>query len=339
MTTIQSREMPEHEVGISFLRTIAALFVVLIHSAGMDSASAVFFQSLARFSVPAFVMISGYGMLAKQHHGSHLAKKCAALFAKMLIWAAIYYLYDLLRGQRSYAGIRSLLIYLLTEPAHLWYCYASIALYLLTPVLYVFCKNASRKEYQYTLALTFLLGSVVLLLVRSGWFPLLQMIVDKMKIPYTLGFLHLYLLGGYIRKFGLPQKKDRLVLYLLGVAGTAAAFFGTLFLSARNLQTDLFMSFFAPTSILAGAACFVFIQQTFLSLGDRVQAAQRAIRRISGCTLGIYLLHPLILMLLERILSPAPHPLLTPLRALLAFALSLLLVFIAKHIPVLKRLV
>ena len=65
------------------------------------------------------------------------------------------------------------------------------------------------------------MGSVVVILLRSGCFPLLTVIVDRAKLPCTLGFLFLFLLGGYLRRYGIPSAVHRRVLYLLGLAGVA----------------------------------------------------------------------------------------------------------------------
>lgn len=238
------------------MRIIAAFFVVMIHASGLGSFSAVVYNSVARFSVPVFVIISGYYLLTCPPKGTALGKKGLRLFLLMLLWSAVYYGYGLYSGSLTFTGARGLFTYLLTEPVHLWYLYAAIALYLFTPLLYIFCEHAGRRVFLYALTLSFLMGSVVVILLRSGCFPLLTVIVDRAKLPCTLGFLFLFLLGGYLRRYGIPSAVHRRVLYLLGLAGVAVTVLCTWTLPAWGLPQDLLLSFFAPNVLVASAAFF-----------------------------------------------------------------------------------
>ena len=224
----------KYDTDTGLMRILAALGVVIIHCAAINTFSGVFFNGIARFSVPVFVIISGYYMLARKPDGGRLARKCVRLFALMLFWSAVYYGTDLLRGVRTFDGPGAALTYLFTEPVHLWYLYATITLYLFTPLLAVFTEHASRAEYRYALALAFFFGSPVVILVRSGWIPILSTILDKMKVPYLLGMAFMYLLGGYLRRYGLESPRLRGALYGLGAAGAAITVAGTRWIQANG---------------------------------------------------------------------------------------------------------
>lgn len=270
------------------MRIIAAFFVVMIHASGLGSFSAVVYNSVARFSVPVFVIISGYYLLTCPPKGTALGKKGLRLFLLMLLWSAVYYGYGLYSGSLTFTGARGLFTYLLTEPVHLWYLYAAIALYLFTPLLYIFCEHAGRRVFLYALTLSFLMGSVVVILLRSGCFPLLTVIVDRAKLPCTLGFLFLFLLGGYLRRYGIPSAVHRRVLYLLGLAGVAVTVLCTWTLPAWGLPQDLLLSFFAPNVLVASAAFFVFVQQAVRHAHPQAPRVQAILHEMAGCTLGIY---------------------------------------------------
>lgn len=53
----------QYDTDTEVMRIIAAFFVVMIHASGLGSFSAVVYNSVARFSVPVFVIISGYYLL------------------------------------------------------------------------------------------------------------------------------------------------------------------------------------------------------------------------------------------------------------------------------------
>lgn len=170
------------------------------------SAAEVIWLSAARFSVPLFVIISGFYLLAPPQPGRKLIEKTLRLLWLMLFWSAVYYLYVRLTGTMS-GGAAALAVYLLTQPVHLWYLYAAAALYLFTPVFFVFAEHAGRSVYRYALFLCFLFGSVITILLRSESFPLLADIMDKTKIAALLGFPGLFLLGGGISGgFRLPAE-------------------------------------------------------------------------------------------------------------------------------------
>lgn len=119
--------------GTAWMRLLAAYFVVLIHAAWRFSAAEVIWLSAARFSVPLFIIISGFYLLASPQPGRKLIEKTLRLLWLMLFWSAVYYLYVRLTGTMS-GGAAALAVYLLTQPVHLWYLYAAAALYLFTPV-------------------------------------------------------------------------------------------------------------------------------------------------------------------------------------------------------------
>ncbi len=245
--------------GTAWMRLLAAYFVVLIHAAWRFSAAEVIWLSAARFSVPLFVIISGFYLLASPQPGRKLIEKTLRLLWLMLFWSAVYYLYVRLTGTMS-GGAAALAVYLLTQPVHLWYLYAAAALYLFTPVFFVFAEHAGRSVYRYALFLCFLFGSVITILLRSESFPLLADIMDKTKIAALLGFPGLFLLGGYFRRFP-TARRGRILLCVAALFSVAATAAWTWRYSAPKQQIEpLLMSFFAPGAVLPAAALFAVLQ-------------------------------------------------------------------------------
>jgi len=340
MTAEKTVKTAKRNTDTDVMRVVASFFVVLLHSSGIGTATDIFCASFSRFSVPVFAIISGYYMLGRRVGGKELAKKCLRLFLLMLVWSALYCAYSLAAGDAAWGGAGWLAGYLLTEPIHLWYLYAAIGLFIFTPVFYVFCKNSSRREYVYALALTFLFGAVIVTLMKTGRAPVLALIVDKMKVAPTLGFVFLYLFGGYVRRFGVGRR-SRYAFYALGLIGTAVTVAGAFISLSRGALNENWLSFFAPNVILASAAFFLLIHS--LPFGRDGRGEPALIRELSLCSLGIYLLHPLLILIMQRneqlYWHSAPAPLLVPLRAVITYALSALVVFCMRRVPLIKRLV
>ena len=318
------------------IRIAAAFFVVVIHSAATAPVSvwSIFLNSAARFSVPVFVMLSGRYMLSKRRDISETAWKAAVLIGIMILWSALYYAYEIFAGGRKYVGIADTAVYLLTEPVHLWYLYMTAALYLFTPIFYVFCENAEKRIMQYTLALTFILGSIVTMALRTPCAETLTVIVGKMHIDCSLGFVFCYLLGDYIRRYGISR---RVRIYILSIAGIIITFSGTLYLSHSGELNDFLYSFFAPNVLAVSVGFYVFACNLKIKNKEKTPMF---LRNAAMCSFGIYLVHPLVLDVFNKYIRINALSGAAPLtRALCAFAVSFLLVSIIRKIPFVRRIV
>ena len=281
--------MDTHDYRIDRLRLLACFGVVMLHSSTGIGFGDLALNALFRFSVPVFVIISGWFQLSAQVSPKRLAQKSLRLFGKLLLWAGIFQVYlRLVRGAWS----EDLLTQLLTEPYHLWYLYATIGLYLLTPVLYPFVRSAEKWEYRYALGVCFTLGCVGVTLERLAWLPTLSVILAQSKLPLSLGFLFLYLLGGYFRRFGLEHRRFWLTAGVLSAAVSIIASFTD--------QRDQLLSFYSPNAALSGGACFLL----YLTRKPPKERFRPILAEASSCTMGVYLLHPLISKLLKPHLRP-----------------------------------
>ncbi len=311
------------EGNADLLRVFASLLVVLLHVSAVygDSGWGIVYNGVSRCAVPLFVMLSGRYLLAQPPSVRRMGKKSLRLFGVMVLWAAAYFAVELLRGTHSWQGAGDFAAYLVTQPVHLWYLWAAIALYLFTPCLAVFCQNAPRKIVDYALALAFLFGSVVTILLRTQRFPLLAQVVDQMKMDATLGFLFCYLAGWRLRRFS-PARRRKAALLLLGGLGLAATWAGAL--AFRGTGTaSLFLSFYAPNVLLTALGGYVLFDG--FCPGPRWAWLEKR----AGSTMGVYLVHILVLWVLGDALAPLaqrfPLGLVIPAETLLVFLASLAL--------------
>lgn len=331
----------KYDADADLMRVICAFFVCMSHGSSTRTFAAVAYNCFSRFSVPVFVMLSGYYMLAKPVPPKRLARRTLTLLGLLFVWSAIFYGYDLLWGVRVWEGGRVLAEYLLTQPIHLWYLWALLALYLFTPAYGVFCRYASKGQYRYLLGLCFFFGSLAVIAVRSGAVPVAELVLDRMKVPYILGFVFYYLAGGYVRRFGLGSRRERAALYVLGALGMAGTILATRLLWEREGLNELWMSFFAPGLVLASTASFVGGKALFAAHPPKPSPL---LRELSDCTLGVYLMHPLVILTLQRsplepLLYGGNDRLFVPLRTALVFLLASAAAMLLKRVPLLRRLV
>ena len=336
MQAVQTRVKSVRDTDTDLMRLIASFFVVLIHASSTEGAGMVY-NALARFSVPVFVLISGYYLLRRPTAGARIARRIASLVGIHMLWSVLYYLFYRLMGDLPRGTAMDVIRYLITQPTHLWYLYALAGLWLLLPSLQSFAAHASEMDYRYTLWVTGILGTAVTLAVRSGISDVFSAVVENTKIPYAAGFLFLFLMGGYLHRF--PVKRER-IWYIAGVAGMAVTVLSALLLP-RDMAVSLALSFYAPGTVLAAIAFFLGIKRMYAGRNIARSGALPALQTVAAASGGVYLLHPMILRLYERWLGgffPDGMAWLSiPTSAIVAFAVSLAIVMILRKIPYVKR--
>lgn len=319
------------EWDAELLRCISCFFVIILHSSGLNLTSSILLNSISRFCVPVFIIISGRFCLTRAQSIQHYLEKCVHFMAVFLFWSSIYTLCEIALEKKN-LSLKEILTLIVKGPIHFWYLYALIALYLLVPILYVFCNHATREQLIYFFVITFFFGSIIWTILSTGYFPLLELVVGKMKIGYTVGFLLLFMFGYYREQFCI-EKRYRILLYGAGLLGLAVTFLGTCVLMHKGSpMQELLLSFFAPNIILYSLAIYVFLTE-FKNLHQITQKQINLISKLSNCTFGIYLLHPL---LLEWVIVKIPGLTLFPnilyilVKAILTFFLSFFFVNILK---------
>lgn len=279
--------------NIDLLRIISSFMVVLLHTAAMGPLlvnekgfmQTAVINSITRFCVPVFVMISGYFMLEKEKVPSFYVKRAVKLIFTMVCWSVLYLIKYTVTGVLSPDSIKTVLIYLFTEPVHLWYFYMLSALLLFTPFIQTFCKNADKKMYIYTLTLMFVAGCILTPLLNSRVGSFVDLITGKMKIGTLMAFPMYYMFGYFIKRFGLKRKYAVLSLLiglLLTVAGLVLMSFKKGFLDERLI------SFYAPNVAIFAMGMFAL----FCNFDTEKAAPVKYVAPLTG---GIYGIHMIFL--------------------------------------------
>lgn len=331
----------KRDADVDLLRIFCAFLVIVLHCAVSGSPANEIAAVLTRCSVPIFVLLSGYYMLARPCGIRDALRRSLRLFLLILVWSALYGLFERCfgRGPASFSGWIN---YLLGGPIHMWYLWTLIWLYLLTPALRCFHRGAGIRLYRYVLILSFLVGSPAYLLLRLEGLPSFLQLLSRFTSP-QLGFVFCYLLGGYFRKFGCRVESRRSRLTLLGLLLLCAAWkiACALLFRARPWYEDLILSFYAPSSLLTAAVLFLLTRSL---LAGRERLRTPLLRELAADCLGIYLVHYLFVILLKSLpaLGPvfwfSPGGLSLLLRSVTVFVLSALLVSLLRRVPLLRRL-
>lgn len=309
------------------LRVVSIFAVMLIHQAATGyTASApgsgawricLIFNSITRFAVPAFVMISGAMYLnpAREITAAHMLKKAGKLLAVFLFWSVLY-----APAETVKEGQRLLLLPLLCRVAtghyHMWYLHLTACLYLLTPLLRL--PAVRGKPLRAVMAAAFLLGGAAELLQKefASWF----------------GYLGYYCLGHFLYSAKCSQKQLWMLFSLSALLLIPAALAG----NAKMIFSEKM-----PHIILYSAAVFCAFKGAaqWLERSERIKAA---VGTIAPCVFGMYLVHPVFNFLFRRagLYALTGSPLIfVPLCSALVWAASLTVVAAMKKLPLLRHFV
>lgn len=179
---------------LDLLRSLAICAVVMIHTSApfimsYDNTTMEFiigniFDSVSRVGVPLFIMISGALML-KEEREFYCRRSVFRLIQLFLIWSLVYAMMyhvitPILNGENI--NIVELFGAIIHGHYHLWYMFAIIGLYLLTPILRSFVNLKNRNIIKYFIILSIIFQFteplIKLLLIEVNIFNFNEKILD-----------------------------------------------------------------------------------------------------------------------------------------------------------------
>lgn len=289
-----------------FLRIFATVAVIVIHVAAQnwDKIGVNTFQwqlfniwnSLVRWSVPVFVMISGTLFLGGTQSIKKLfTKYICRIVAAFAFWSVLYAGVEILDHG---LGIKETLLSILYGHYHLWFLYMIAGLYLIVPVLRPLVQ--SEALIKYFLGLTFLFSCVIpqiadcLGLVSDSLQGIVEELNDMLHAGNTMEYGFYFVFGYYLHKTELNAQKRR-ITYLLGIAGAVVTVGLTAAVSLyKNTPIGVFYNYSGINVVCMAAAVFVWAKH-HLSYSGMNENLVVLIKKLSKYSFGAYLVHVLIL--------------------------------------------
>lgn len=366
------------EIYADLLRILAAFVVVFQHTVtsvwytvpvdSSDFAALNFLNSLSRFGVGVFIMVSGAFMLSPKY--PHPPRKIFThnlprTLVPLLFWVIVYGIIEQVIAGGDVLDLLSAPLLLFTKPAsHLWFLYTIAGLYVLTPPLRVFTEHASRKMVLYVIAIFFAFGLLLPtadhLLVKFAHFKMYK----NLSIQGVTSFAGFYLTGFYLAHFGISATA-RKWLYGAALASWIIAFVAATYISEmRNTPNEYFFGNFRPMTFLMAAAIFAAVRAKFSRKldktqhdnapqhcdktqhgnepehGSRIASCLRWVAALTPCMMGVYLIHPLFIKTFYglKLTVLEPHPIITaPLAAIGFFGISLGAVYLLRKVPGIRK--
>jgi surface polysaccharide O-acyltransferase-like enzyme len=301
---------------IDLIRTVAIILVILLHAAieptpdlNIMSPQGVelwwtsnIYDSIARSSVPLFVMLTGALLLQPNKVDEPLRvffkKRWNRIGIPVIFWGAIFFAWDFLVRGQSLSALFILQGLFAGPYVHFWYVYILIGLYLVTPLLRVVVAHADWRIIRYFLIIWFI-GSGIVTLVTLYANLSSQIIWFKSNVFLLTGLIGYFILGAYAFKLRFRSS----ILYLGLILSTTWTILGTFFLvgTLGERYSQFLLDATSFSVIIASVTLFLILaaipNQT---IKDRFPHGNKILKVISQNTLPIYLFHIIILETLQK---------------------------------------
>ncbi len=297
------------------LRNLATVMVVAIHVSGSvaqgNTEYDTFFwwtgnlwDSMARPSVPLFVMLSGFLLLGKDYElGYFLNRRFSRVVVPALFWMVIYSFYNF-KSKGAPATIADAIRGIVEKPVHyhLWFIYLIIGLYMVYPILRPWIRTAKERDYLYFFACC-ILGTWVykILWVFFGisigvYFELFTNNCGYFVLGYYLGNKPMRgedtIPEGRIAPWPFSAAQLSLIALALIIAGTGITAVGTWWASKAFGGTfhPYFYDYLTPNCAMAAAGWFLLAKWTF----NRAPLLDIE-KELAAASFGIYFIHVLVM--------------------------------------------
>ncbi len=329
------------------IRIISVFLVILIHTSAVvvlswkkvntaDWMFGNFYDSIARISVPLFVMLSGSLLINKKDSLKLFFKKrFKRIVLPWFFWGTILLFVSNINEIRTFFydpiyDISKIKIILMENYlSGFWFMPMIVGIYLSAPIIKKFAVNASKYELKYFLFIWFVIASLIP--TANRLFGLSISFVTPVWFAY-LG----YFVGGYyivhktkITKLHLQQSK------IIFSACLIITILGTYLLSSLNNQfIDYLYEYLSVNVVLMSFATFVILFNYFKNI-ELNHWLTKYIHLISDNSYGILLSHIIII----KYLPVQSYPLITiPLSTIIIFSLTYYLVNAMKKISFIKHI-
>ncbi len=305
---------------LDILRALSMLSVVFLHTeAGnlwANYGSAVWHVSnvlvaVMNTSVPIFFMISGAMLLDSPKTlelGYTLKRRVPRVLVPFVLWSLIYVAYYLavswkMNGSPDISAAIDRLKYFPSRPTsgHLWFMYALIPLYILSPLIKKMTDSLDRRLIIYLAAIWVFFSSLLptlAALLPEAYRPFV-VLNRSYDLFFLAGYAGYFIIGHYMVKatWRVPRK----LLVAVIVVDTAVISLGTWW---KAESTGAYSEAF---TIYEGVFTLILTMAIFLLFKD--MRADRTLGRVAGpvlrfivpLTFGVYLMHRLVVDTLSKV--------------------------------------
>lgn len=333
---------------LDILRIFASIAVITIHVAAQNwNAFEVntfewgafnFFNSMSRWAVPVFCMISGALFLdcdRKVKIKKLYTKNILRMVISFLVWS-VFYLF--LVHDVEAMSLTEIIKTVCLGNYHMWYIFLIIGFYAIVPILRKISATKESTLYFIIISIivTFLIPTL-LLVPQLSW---AKKAVSQAFLNITLGYTPYFFMGHYIVKYDL-KKKTKGIIYALGLLSLIIIPAGTLVMS--QVDDKFFGKFYeynSLTVLMQSLFIFLIVKEMFEDKNFS-RGTAGVISSLSKDTFGVYMIHVFSIIFIERFFqfeSVTINPYIAiPVIVVGAYLISEVISFILNRIPIIKN--
>lgn len=350
----------QREIWPDIIRIVAVFAVIVLHTGvehfyRIDTRTAAWqicnlYESLVRFCVPVFLMVSGRFLMdpAREYTLKKLyGVKILRLATAYLFWSVFYVITDHWFALKYGADVKLSCSVFFREVVagkyHLWFLPVMAGLYMVTPVLRHIVGSERVTVYFLALSLVFVFA-VNTLDVIPFFHDTFTPEINRLQVKLAAGFSGYFVLGFWLARHRLKPaaRKGICLAGLLAVLATAVIN-GVIGYRLHRPGEWMFGTLTLNT-LLASAAFFVFCQDRFQDWRPS-PGPRKLIAMLGKWSFGIYLVLLFFLAALNYILIRLDvyfpvysYPLVSiPITSAVVFSASAVSVFVLDRIPILNK--
>ncbi len=355
--------MNKRVLSFDLIRTFAILGVVATHTEAITASTTNYLggiswwlantlHSLAAVSIPLFVMLTGALVLTKAKISwGYIGPKIVRLFIiPLLFWWPLYYWWTTIRPGGSFQLVDLVRRFFIVDIGHLYYLPVVIGLYLILPFLSTRLHKMQKKHFPLLLGVV---TSVVLIYRHLSFFVFRSTSSTNIALIF-LPYLMYLLWGFFLSGIRISRKACFILLeiaiILIGLSSlltyqnTLAYNLGNRFFWTNGGGNFFWDPFTVPLLILS-ATVFLLLMNIEIVLPTifRSRWLKNSLVVISSASFGIYLIHPIVMEVLDNWLRISIQFISYPLwiwyfqRTTLVFLASAGLSILAIKIPVIRN--
>ena len=338
----------ERVMYFDYLRILATAAVMVIHICAstilepsvfsFDFNVLNFYDSIARWAVPVFAMISGAIFLDNEIQipfKSIMKQNVLRILTAFCFWS-VFYVVDYCITYEV-PETMDLIEDLLGGHYHMWFLFMIVGLYIIVPIVRKITADIKLAGYFVLLAFifTFFLPEVL----RNPPLDVVYPVFHFIQFNITRGYVCYFVAGYWLHKIEI-KKSIRYLVYLLGIAGFAATVILTMMISrANNEFYPNYQDYFTMNVMFEAVALFVFSKYELsrIRIGEKTK---NVIIKLSTWSFGAYLIHAFFIekLALLGFTSLSYNPVIAvPALTVAVFIASTLVSAIISKIPGLKK--
>lgn len=298
---------------VDAIRFVASFGIVLIHVAAdviaqyhkvplWDWWAVHFFDSFVRGFLCLFFMVSGALLLmpTEQSLGDFFKKRLSRILIPFLVWSFLYLAWKKYFLHTDFSWEQGLVRIAKNQVHfHLWFFYALIGIYLVTPIFRVFVRYAKPVHVLYFIGLWFVMASVWPFAQDFSKMFLGVKPELYLSVGMAQGMIGYFVLGYYLRTV-VSEKIEKsapwlaLITYGVCIAGTYAVCLKT------GYYHVLFYENTAPNVVIYAAALFIMAKKAAPKMEASPERVKSIVGELSKASFGVYLMHPMIMEAVEN---------------------------------------